>query len=57
MACISYGGLLEIMQATVFSQRSGDWYDFIANTFGCFLALWLFRKKNLLNFDHNNHIL
>lgn len=39
---IAYGGLLEIMQATIFSQRSGDWLDFIANTFGCLMGLWLF---------------
>jgi hypothetical protein len=48
--CIAYGGLLEVMQATVFSQRSGDWLDFIANSFGCFMALWFFskQKKRLL---------
>lgn len=45
LACISYGGLLEIMQATVFSQRSGDWADFIANSLGCFLALLFFNRK------------
>jgi hypothetical protein len=57
IACISYGGLLEIMQATVFSQRSGDWFDFIANSFGCLFALWIFRKKKLFNFNHKNQIL
>ncbi|MCD6018975.1 MAG: VanZ family protein [Bacteroidetes bacterium] len=41
----SYGGLLEVMQATVFSQRSGDWLDFIANSFGCLTGLWFFQKK------------
>jgi len=45
VACIAYGGLLEIMQATMFSQRSGDWFDFIANSTGCLLALLLFKKK------------
>lgn len=43
--CIAYGGLLEIMQATVFSNRSGDWLDFIANTFGCLMGFWFFIKK------------
>ena len=43
--CIAYGGSLEIMQATVFSQRSGDWLDFIANSFGCLMGLWFFSKK------------
>ena len=53
IACIGYGGLLEMMQATVFSQRSGDWLDFIANSFGCLMGLWFFRKnKYRLNFAH-----
>ena len=43
--CVVYGGLLEVMQATVFSQRSGDWLDFIANSFGCLIGLWFFRKN------------
>ncbi len=47
-ACILYGGLLEIMQATVFSQRSADWLDFIANSFGCFMGLLFFSKKKNL---------
>lgn len=44
-ACIGYGGMLEVLQATVFSQRSGDWADFIANSLGCLLALLFFRRK------------
>lgn len=44
-ACMCYGGMLEVLQATVFSQRSGDWADFIANSLGCLLALWFFRRK------------
>ena len=43
--CVAYGGLLEVMQATVFSQRSGDWLDFIANSFGCLMGLWFFSKR------------
>jgi len=41
---VMYGGLLEIMQAKVFSERSADWYDMIANSFGCLMALLLNRK-------------
>ena len=41
---ISYGGLLEIMQAKLFSHRSGDWLDFTANTFGCLVGVYLFEK-------------
>ena len=45
LLCIAYGGSIEIMQATLFSQRSGDWLDFIANSFGCFMGLLFFSKK------------
>ncbi len=50
--CIAYGGLLEIMQARCFSQRSGDWLDFIANSFGC-LVSWLMLRKMKLKFNPN----
>ena len=47
--CIAYGGSLEIMQVTIFSQRSGDWLDFIANSFGCAMGvLFFYKKQNLL---------
>lgn len=51
--CISYGGLLELMQEAVFEERSADVYDFIANSFGCLLGLFLYRwiiNKNLIPF-------
>lgn len=41
---VAYGGSLEIMQGTLFSERSADIYDFIANSFGCFVALFLYPK-------------
>lgn len=51
--CITYGGLLEIMQGTLFEERSADVYDFIANSFGCIIGLlsykW-FEKKFLVRF-------
>ncbi len=47
---VLYGGALEIMQATVFSERSADWYDVIANSFGCLIALLLNNKINRLVF-------
>ena len=43
--CVFYGGILEILQANVFSQRSGDWFDFIANTLGCLIGLCFFSRK------------
>lgn len=47
---VLYGIALEIMQATVFSERSADWLDVIANSFGCLLALLLNNKINRLVF-------
>lgn len=38
---ICYGGLLEVMQAKCFSNRSADWKDFVANSFGCVVAFLL----------------
>lgn len=43
-SCVLYGGSLEIMQAKFFSNRSADWYDFIANSFGCLVALLCVKK-------------
>jgi VanZ family protein len=43
-ACIVYGIFLEIMQATCFSNRSADWKDVVANSFGCLLALMCLNK-------------
>jgi VanZ family protein len=42
--CTVYGGLLEVMQGTLFEDRSADVYDFIANTFGATLATLTFRS-------------
>lgn len=39
LLCVLYGGGLEIMQAKVFSERSADWYDVIANSFGCVVGV------------------
>jgi len=44
LLCVCYGALLEFMQATCFSNRSADWKDIAANTFGCCLALFLIKK-------------
>jgi glycopeptide antibiotics resistance protein len=42
--CIVYGGLLEIMQGTVFEDRSADVLDFIANSFGAVCGVLVYRK-------------
>lgn len=50
---VAYGGLLEIMQSTIFSERSGDWFDFMANALGCFIGRVLFEKKILFKINRN----
>lgn len=44
ICCILYGMALELMQATVFSHRSADWLDVIANSTGALLAFLLKNK-------------
>ena len=44
VSSVAYGGILEILQGTIFSERSADIFDFIANSFGCFVALLLYPK-------------
>lgn len=45
---IFYGGVMEILQHYIFINRSGNWYDFIANTFGTILGVILFPFINKL---------
>lgn len=44
VVCIFYGGFLEVMQGTLFKERTADIYDFIANSFGCILAALTYPK-------------
>jgi glycopeptide antibiotics resistance protein len=47
---VLYGISLEIMQATVFRDRSMDWKDMIANTFGCVMSMFFYRRiKQFVN--------
>ncbi len=36
--CVVYGGTIELMQGAFFRERTADLYDFIANSFGCFIG-------------------
>jgi len=50
--CIIYGIIIEVLQATVTTYRSGDFKDILANTLGVFLGLLVFNiilKKIKLN--------
>lgn len=40
--CVIYGGLLEIMQTTLFEERSADVFDFAANSFGCIIGILMY---------------
>ncbi len=42
--CIAYGSLVEILQYTVFINRSGDVRDAIANSIGALLGWWIYRR-------------
>ena len=46
--CIMYGASLELMQNTFFSERSGDWGDFIANTTGVIFGAIIYPKTKTL---------
>lgn len=40
---VGYGGMLELVQEFLTKYRQGDWFDFLANLAGAFLA-WLIYK-------------
>ncbi len=42
--CVIYGGLLEIMQGTLFEQRTASVFDFIANSFGASVGLLFYNQ-------------
>lgn len=49
IAPAALGGLLELAQEYLTTNRTGDWFDFAANTLGCLLAAlvawcWLHRR-------------
>lgn len=44
-AVIGYGGLMEILQGSFYSDRMADIYDFLANAVGCLLALLIIQKQ------------
>jgi hypothetical protein len=39
LVCVLYGGALELMQNYFFIDRTGDWFDFIANSVGCLIGI------------------
>lgn len=41
---IIYGGLIELCQAYFTIDRTGDWFDFIANSIGGYIGMQIFLK-------------
>lgn len=37
-----YGGFMEFLQDNIFINRSGNWYDFIANTIGTIIGVLIY---------------
>jgi len=51
LGCIFYGILIEVLQSTLTSFRTGDYLDILANSVGVLLALLIFNiisRKNQL---------
>ena len=50
LICIFYGGLIEILQGTIFLERSADWFDFLADAVGSLVGLLLYNwiEKKIL---------
>jgi VanZ family protein len=44
IAFIVYGMVLEVLQGLFFVERSADALDWLADTVGVFLGLWVFKK-------------
>ncbi len=51
--CFFYGGLMELLQATLTNYRSSDWYDVLANTSGIIIAVILLKvfENKLIRFN------
>ena len=48
LICIAYGGIIELLQASMFKDRSADILDFIANSVGVIIAFFFISKKKKL---------
>lgn len=41
--CLAWGGLMELCQLFIFTYRSAEWLDFLANSIGATLSLVMLR--------------
>ncbi len=39
---VFYGGFMEFLQDSIFINRSGNWYDFMANTIGAIIGVLIY---------------
>lgn len=46
LACIAYGGLIEILQGTFYTDRYADFLDFLFNSLGCLGGWGIFWMGN-----------
>ncbi len=46
---IIYGGLIELYQGYILTDRTADWVDFIANCMGIYIGMQIFIKWGLQN--------
>ncbi len=53
IACVLYGIIIEVLQTALTVYRTGELFDFLANSVGVLLALLIFnlffKKKHLIN--------
>ncbi len=52
IACVFFGIIIEVLQSTTTTYRTGDYLDVIANSIGVVLALTIYNlilKKNQVN--------
>jgi VanZ family protein len=52
--CIIYGGLIEIFQETIFTDRSADFWDMLANITGALTGVFIFKKIRILKLQTRN---
>ena len=51
LSAMAYGGSLELMQSYFYVDRSGSWFDFLANSIGAAAGVYFFKKL----FDQNGN--
>jgi VanZ family protein len=49
IACILFGGVIEVLQSTVFTWRDGDWTDLFADSVGACMGIFSVMVINRAN--------